>query len=73
MTYNVHSRIGRDVTHAREDERHVQLPDSGLGECAGKTVDDERKEETHDPEVLELAVDGIAGEHVLGTNGTPND
>jgi len=73
MTYNVHCRVGRHVTHAGENKRSVEFPDWRLWKGASESVDDKGKEETDNPKVLKLAVDGNAGEHVLGTNGTPND
>lgn len=73
-TYNVHGRVGRNVTETSEDQGHTDLANQRhLGEHASKSVDDEGRDETSQPEVLEAFVNSARREQMLGADSTPND
>lgn len=73
-TYNVHRRIRRNVSHARENKRHADLPDEAhTREHACCTVHQERREEPYEPEILQITVHCVSREEMLGADSTPDD
>lgn len=65
-TYNVHGRVGRDVTETGEDQGHADFANQrDSGEHASQTVDQEWSDEASQPEVLQTLVHGARREQVF--------
>lgn len=62
-----------DVSTAAEDKRSGEVAKGGAGEGASEGVEDYRCQNTSQPEVLEVGVDGARGEDALGTDETPDN
>ena len=74
VTYHVHRGVRRDVSQGAEDEWHTDFANpAGLGEHTGTGIDQKWSTEAYKPHPLEVLVDGVSGEQVLGADGTPDD